>query len=166
MIVRLHLLLGLAVSVPLLLWSSSGFLYALPGQVAGGAAYSAIDPARVRISPAEALRRASDLAGRPLPITALTLAQKDGRVAYEAIGGLGMDSVTIDAETGVAALTAPPSRRTQFFRQAHFFWFAGRGQLPLLAGFALLACASVATGLCLATRRLVRRAGAGSGPQR
>lgn len=154
MLVRLHLLLGLAVSLPLLLWSSSGFLYALPGQVQGGATYAAIDPARVRISPADALARASAFAGRPLPITALTLEQKNGRVAYEAIGGLGMDSVTVDAETGAGALTAPPSRRTQFFRQAHFFWFAGRAQVPLLAGAALLSFASAVTGLLLATRRL------------
>ena len=159
MLVRIHLALGLAVSAPLFFWALSGLLYALPGQVSspeggGGGAYAAIDPARLLVSPTEALRRASDFAGRPLPITALTLQQRDGRVTYEAIGGLGMDSVTVDAETGAAALTAPPRPLARFFRQAHFFYFAGRFQILLLASFAALSCASVLTGLLLASRRL------------
>jgi uncharacterized iron-regulated membrane protein len=151
---RIHLALGLAVSVPLLLWSASGLVYALPGQVLGGASYAAIEPGRIRILPDEALRRASAVAGRTLPTTALTLEQKDGRLAYEAVGGLGMDSITVDAESGAAALTPPPPALTRFFRQAHFFAFAGRAQVPLLAGCALLALCSVLTGLLLAARML------------
>ncbi len=159
MLVRIHLALGLAVSTPLFFWALSGLLYALPGQVDGGGAYAAIDPSRLRLDPAEALRRASELAGRPLSITALTLQQRDGRLAYEAIGGMGMDSVTVDAETGAVQLTSPPRPLTRFFRQAHFFWFAGRLQIPLLVLCAALSCASVLSGLLLALRRLRRSAG-------
>ena len=154
MLVRIHLALGLAVSLPLFCWALSGLLYALPGQVDGGGAYAAIDPAAVHIGPDEALRRASAFAGRPLPITALTLQQRDGRASWEAIGGLGMDSVTIDAGSGAAQLTSPPRPLTRFFRQAHFFWFAGRLQVPLLLLFTALSCLSVLTGLLLSLRRL------------
>jgi uncharacterized iron-regulated membrane protein len=154
MLVRLHLALGLAVSVPLFFWALSGLVYTVSSSEDGGGAYAAIEPSRVRLGPAEALRRASDFAGHALPITALTLQQRDGRATYEAIGGLGMDSVTVDAESGKASLTAPPRPRTRFFRQAHFFYFAGRLQIPLLAAFAALSCASVLSGLLLASRRL------------
>lgn len=154
LLLRVHLVLGLAVSVPLFFWSLSGLVYALPGAVEGGGSYAAIEPARLQVGPAQALRAANLFAGRPLPITALTLAQKDGRLAWEAVGGLGMDSVTIDAGSGTAALTAPPSAATRFFRQAHFLYFSGRAQVPLLLLFAALSCCSVLSGLWLATRRL------------
>ena len=154
LLLRVHLVLGLLVSLPLLGWAASGLFYALPGQVAGGATYAPIDAARVRVGPAQALAAANALAGRALPITALTLEEKDGALAWEAIGGLGMDSVTVDAVTGAARLTAPPDARTRFFRQAHFWWFAGRAQTALLALFAALSCASVVSGLWLATRRI------------
>ena len=157
MLVRIHLALGLAVSAPLFFWSLSGLLYALPGQVDGGGAYAAIDPSRLKVGPGEALRRASEFAGRPLPVTALTLQQRDGAVAWEAIGGMGMDSVTVDAETGAARLTPAPRPLTRFFRQAHFFWFADRLQVPLLVLCAALACGSVLSGLLLAARRLAAR---------
>ena len=156
-LLRVHLLLGLAVSVPLFFWSLSGLVYAMPGAVEGGGSYAAIEPARLEIDPAQALRAASLFAGRPLPITALTLAQKDGRLAWEAVGGLGIDSITIDAESGAASLTAPPRAATRFFRQAHFFYFSGRAQVPLLLLFAALSSCSVLSGLLLATRRLRRK---------
>ncbi len=139
--------------MPLFFWALSGLLYALPVSSVAGSSYAAIDPARLLVAPPEALRRASDFAGRPLPVTALTLQQRDGRLSYEAIGGLGMDSVTVDAETGAASLTAPPQPLTRFFRQAHFFYFAGRFQIPLLVFFAALSCASLLSGLLLAWRR-------------
>lgn len=157
MLVRIHLALGLAVSAPLFFWALSGLVYALPGQVDGGGGYASIDPSRLRLGPGEALRRASEFAGRPLPITALTLQQRDGHVAWEAIGGMGMESVTVDAETGAARLTSPPRPLTRFFRQAHFFWFAGRHQVSLLVLFAALSCGSVLTGLSLALHRLRAR---------
>lgn len=156
-LLRLHLVLGLAVSVPLFFWSLSGLVYALPGAVESGGAYAAIEPARLRISPGDALARANQFAGRALPITALTLAQKDGQLAWEAVGGLGMDSISVDAKSGKATLTAPPSAATRFFRQAHFFSFAGSAQVPLLALFAALSCCSVLSGLALAARRLSGR---------
>jgi len=160
-LLRLHLVLGLLVSVPLFCWSLSGLLYALPGAVESGPAYAAIEPARLRVAPAEALAQADRFAGRALPITALTLALKDGRLAWEAVGGLGMDSVSVDAESGQAGLTARPGAATRFFRQAHFFYFAGRAQVPLLAFFAALSCASVVSGLALAARRLGAKSAAG-----
>ena len=77
-IYQLHLLLGVAVSIPVLAWALSGFLYALPNTVEGGTVEK-IDAARVRISPPEAMAKASELAGKTLPTTALTLLMKDGR---------------------------------------------------------------------------------------
>jgi len=77
-IYRAHVWLGLAVAVPVLLWASSGLLYALPGAVEGGQV-EAIDAARVRVPPGEAMRRADEFAGRALPVTALTLLMRDGR---------------------------------------------------------------------------------------
>ena len=60
---QLHLILGIFVSIPLLAWSLSGFLYALPNTVEGGAVEN-IDVARLKISPAEAISEASELAGK------------------------------------------------------------------------------------------------------
>src|SRR5438067_353655 len=98
-IYRAHVWLGLAVAAPVLLWASSGLLYALPGAVEGGQV-ERIDAARVRVSPGDAMRRADEFAGRALPVTALTLLMRDGRPVYQAIGGMGADSLLVDAETG------------------------------------------------------------------
>ncbi|HVQ56742.1 MAG TPA: PepSY domain-containing protein, partial [Pyrinomonadaceae bacterium] len=98
-----HLILGLLVSIPVLAWALSGFLYALPNTVEGGTVEK-IDAARVKVSPAEAIAKANELAGKQLPTTALTLLMKDGRPQYQSIGGLGADSIFIDAETGEAKM--------------------------------------------------------------
>ena len=98
-IYQLHLILGILVSIPVLAWALSGFLYALPNAVEGGAVEK-IDPSRVKVTAPEAIAKASDLAGKQLPTTALTLLMKDGRPQYQSIGGLGADSIFIDAETG------------------------------------------------------------------
>jgi len=66
-----HLILGLLVSIPVLAWALSGFLYALPNTVEGGTVEK-IDAARVKITPAEAIAKANELAGKKLPTTALT----------------------------------------------------------------------------------------------
>ena len=71
-IYQLHLWLGLFVSIPVLAWALSGFLYALPNTVEGGT-IEKIDASRVKISPAEAMQKANELAGKQLPTTALTL---------------------------------------------------------------------------------------------
>ena len=145
---RLHGWLGLAVAAPVLLWASSGLLYALPGAVEGGEVRP-VEAARVRVTPAEAMRRANEFAGRELPTTALTLLTRDGRPVYQAVGGMGADSLLIDAETGEVIKTPPPGVLTRYFRQAHFYFFAGRWQVPLLVGFAALACLSALTGIYL-----------------
>lgn len=147
-IYKLHLLLGLAAAIPLLGWAASGFLYSLPNAVEGGVVEN-IAAARVRISPAEAMASANRLAGRELPTTALTLLMKDGRPQYQSIGGLGADSIFIDAETGVAEFSKPPTARTRFFREAHFYFFAGRWQVPLLLILSGIATLSVLTGIYL-----------------
>ncbi len=147
-IYQLHLLLGIVVSIPVLAWALSGFLYALPNTVEGGAVEK-IDTTRVVISPADAMARASELAGKPLPTTALTLLMKEGRPQYQSIGGLGADSIFIDAETGEARYSSPPTLKTRFFREAHFYFFAGTWQVTLLLAFSALAALSAMTGIYL-----------------
>jgi uncharacterized iron-regulated membrane protein len=147
-IYRTHTWLGLIVAVPLLAWTSSGLLYAWPNAVEGGKIES-IAATRVRVTPAEALQRADDFAGRKLPTTALTLLMRNGRPVYQAIGGMGADSLLIDAETGQVMKTPPPSLMTRYFRQAHFYFFAGRWQVPLLIGASALACLSALSGMYL-----------------
>ena len=144
----MHLWLGLFVSIPVLAWAISGFLYALPNTVEGGT-IEKIDSTRVKIAPNEAMIKANELAGKTLPTTALTLLMKDGRPVYQSIGGLGADSIFIDAETGEVRMSAPPSLKTRFFREAHFYFFAGSWQVPLLLIFSALAALSALTGMYL-----------------
>jgi uncharacterized iron-regulated membrane protein len=157
---KLHLILGALAAVPVLAWAASGFLYALPNTVEGGVIEN-IDASRVAVSPAAAMASANELAGRQLPTTALTLLMKDGRPQYQAIGGLGAESIFIDAETGAAAFSKPPSLKTRFFREAHFYFFAGKWQVTLLLIFSAIAALSALSGIYLNifywTRRLRRR---------
>ena len=148
LIYQLHLWLGLIVSIPVLAWALSGFLYALPNTVEGGSVEK-IDSSRVKIAPSEAMNKASELAGKTLPTTALTLLMKDGRPVYQSIGGLGAESIFVDAETGAAEMSKPPSLKTRFFREAHFYFFAGRWQVTLLLIFSALAAVSALTGIYL-----------------
>lgn len=148
LIYRAHRWLGLAVALPVLAWATSGLLYAWPGAVEGGQV-ERIDAARVRVAPAEALKRAGEFAGRELPTTALTLLMRDGRPVYQAVGGMGADSLLIDAETGAVTKTPDPSLKTRYFRQAHFYFFAGGWQVPLLVLMSALAALSAASGLYL-----------------
>lgn len=145
---RIHIWLGLFVAIPVLAWASSGLLYAWPQAIEGGSV-QAISIDRVRITPSEALERANKLAGRELPTTALTLLMRDGQPVYQAVGGMGADSILIDAETGSVMKTPPPGMLTKYFRQAHFYFFAGTWQVPLLVGFSGLACLSVLSGIYL-----------------
>jgi len=148
LIYRAHIWLGLIIAIPVFAWASSGLLYAWPNAVEGGKVES-IDATRVRVLPSEALAKASEFAGRKLPTTALTLLMRDGRPVYQAIGGMGADSLLIDAETGAVIKTPPPGALTRYFRQAHFYFFAGGWQVPLLVGVSALACISAASGLYL-----------------
>jgi uncharacterized iron-regulated membrane protein len=156
-----HLILGLLVSIPVLAWALSGFLYALPNAVEGGTVEK-IDVGRVKVTPADAMASANALAGKQLPTTALTLLMKDGRPQYQSIGGLGADSIFIDAETAEAKMADPPSAKTRFFREAHFYFFAGSWQAALLLVFSALACLSVFSGIYLSivywTRQIRSRA--------
>src|SRR2546425_9020861 len=147
-IYRLHIWLGLIVAIPVLAWASSGLLYAWPNAVEGGKIES-IDATRVRVLPSEALTKASQFAGRKLPTTALTLLMREGRPVYQAIGGMGADSLLIDAETGVVTKTPPPGLLTRYFWQAHFYFFAGSWQTKLLITLSALAWISTISGLYL-----------------
>jgi uncharacterized iron-regulated membrane protein len=147
-IYKLHTWLGLIIAIPVLAWASSGLLYAWPNTVEGGK-METIDATRVRVAPSESLAKASEFAGRKLPTTALTLLMRDGRPVYQAIGGMGADSLLIDAETGTVIKTPPPGLLTRYFRQAHFYFFAGTWQVPLLIAMTALACASALSGLYL-----------------
>ena len=147
-IYRTHIWLGLIVAVPVFAWASSGLLYAWPNAVEGGRVES-IDATRVRVLPSEAMAKANEFAGRKLPTTALTLLVRDGHPVYQAIGGMGADSLLIDAENGTVIKTPPPGALTRYFRQAHFYFFAGTWQVPVLLGLSVLACISAASGLYL-----------------
>ena len=148
LIYRTHLWLGLIVAIPVLAWASSGLLYAWPSAVEGGKIES-IDATRVRVSPSEAMAKANEFAGKKLPTTALTLLMRDGRPVYQSIGGMGADSLLIDAENGMVIKTPPPGALTRYFRQAHFYFFAGTWQVPLLLGLSALAGISAFSGLYL-----------------
>jgi uncharacterized iron-regulated membrane protein len=62
---------------------------------------------------------------------------------------MGADSLLIDAETGEVQKTPPPNLATRYFRQAHFYYFAGSWQVLLLIAFSTLACLSALTGIYL-----------------
>jgi hypothetical protein len=47
------------------------------------------------------------------------------------------------------AKTPPPRALTRYFRQAHFYFFAGSWQVTALILFAALACISAISGLYL-----------------
>src|SRR5882672_870239 len=145
---RAHTWLGIIVALPVLAWASSGLLYAWPNTVEGGRIEN-IRASSVRITPAEAMTRANNFAGKQLPTTALTLLMRGGRPVYQAIGGMGADSLLIDAETGAVARTPPPGALTRYFRQAHFYFFAGSWQVPMLIAMAALASISALSGLYL-----------------
>ena len=147
-IYRAHIWLAFVVALPVLAWTSSGLLYAWPNAVEGGKV-ERLDTTRIRVSLSEALSKANEFAGRNLPTTALTLLMRDGRPVYQAIGGMGADSLLIDAETGAVVLTPPPGALTRYFRQAHFYFFAGSWQVPLLIGVSALAGLSAMSGLYL-----------------
>ncbi len=147
-IYQVHLILGMIVSIPVLAWALSGFLYALPNMVEGGSVEK-IDATRVKVLPSDAMLKANELAGKELPTTALTLLMKDGRPQYQSIGGLGADSIFIDAETGEARMSAPPSLKTRFFREVHFYYFTGSWQVTFLLLFSGLAALSALTGIYL-----------------
>ena len=146
-----HLVLGLVVSIPVLAWALSGFLYALPNTVEGGTVEKIV-VTRVNVSPTDAMMKANELAGTTLPTTALTLFMRDGQPQYQSIGGLGADSIFINAETGEATLSKPPTWKTRFFREAHFYFFAGSWQVTLLLIFSMLATLSALTGIYLNIR--------------
>lgn len=148
LIYKLHTWLGLIVAIPVLAWASSGLLYAWPNTVEGGKVET-IDATRVHVTPSDALARASEFAGKKLPTTALTLLMRDGRPVYQAIGGMGADSLLIDADNGTVIKTPPPGALTRYFREAHFYFFAGTWQVPLLITMAALASASALSGLYL-----------------
>src|SRR2546422_1537525 len=148
LVYRTHTWLGIIVAVPVLAWASSGLLYAWPNAVEGGKVEN-IRASGVMIAPAKALARANEFAGRELPTTALTLLMRDGRPVYQAIGGMGADSLLIDAETGAVVKTPAPGVLTRYFRQAHFYYFAGSWQVPLLMAVAALAGISALSGLYL-----------------
>ena len=142
--------------MPVLAWASSGLLYAWPNTIEGGKIEN-IRASGVVITPAQAMSRANQFAGRELPTTALTLLMRGGRPVYQAIGGMGADSLLIDAATGEVTTTPPPGALTRYFRQAHFYFFAGSWQMPLLIILSSLACASAFSGIYLNLKLWLRK---------
>ena len=152
-ILRIHILLGIVFAIPVFAWASSGLLYALPDTVEGGA-INQIDSSRPLLSPQDAVSLANRFSGRKLPLTALTLLMRGNHPVYQAIGGMGADSLLIDAESGEVIKTPPPGILTRYFRQAHFYFFAGRFQVLFLVLFSALSAISALTGVYLAARWL------------
>ena len=148
LIYQLHIWLGLFVSIPLLAWASSGLIYSLPNRVEGGKVET-IAVEKIKVAPVDAMQKANEFANRQLPTTALTLLMRDGELVYQAVGGMGAESLLINAETGAVVQTPPPNWATRYFRQAHFYYFAGAWQVPLLILFSALACLSALTGVYL-----------------
>ena len=74
---------------------------------------------------------------------------RDGHPVYQAIGGMGADSLLIDAETGTVSKMPQPGALTRYFRQAHFYFFAGSWQTALLVMLSALASVSALSGLYL-----------------
>lgn len=147
-IYRTHIWLGLLVAIPVLAWTSSGLLYAWPNAVEG-ATIESIAAERLRVTPAQAMQRANEFAGKKLPTTALTLLMRQGHPVYQAVGGMGAGSLLINAETGQVVKTPPPGLLTRYFRQAHFYFFAGSWQVALLIAFSGLAFLSACSGIYL-----------------
>lgn len=135
-------------ALPVLAWATSGLLYAWPRAVEGGRVET-IEATRVLISAPDAIARADAFAKRRLPLTALTLLMRDGRPVYQAVGGMGAESLLVDAETGKVVQAPPPGNLTRYFRQAHFYFFAGAWQVPLLILMSALASLSALTGIYL-----------------
>jgi len=156
LIYRAHTWLGIIVALPVLAWTSSGLLYAWPNAVEGGRVES-IQASLVRITPAEAMLRANQFTGKQLPTTALTLLMRQGRPVYQAIGGMGADSLLIDAETGAVVKTPLPGVLTRYFRQAHFYFFAGTWQVSLLITLSAVAFVSALSGIYLNLTLWLRR---------
>ncbi len=148
---RAHIWLGMLVSIPLLAWTTSGLIYALPNRVEEGK-IETIARQRVRVSPDEAMMLANEHAGRELPTTALTLLMRENRPVYQAVGGMGAESLLIDAETGSVIQTPPPNLATRYFRQAHFYYFAASWQVPLLIFLTMLSTLSILSGIYLNIR--------------
>lgn len=147
-IYQLHIWLGVIVSIPVLAWASSGLIYSLPNTVEGNKV-DVIDSNRVKIPAPEAIEKAHVFAGKKLPMTALTLLMRDGKPFYQAVGGMGADSLLIDAESGEVLKTPPSNFATRYFREAHFYFFAGSWQIWLLILMSALACLSTLTGIYL-----------------
>lgn len=146
LIYQAHILLGLLVAIPVLAWSLSGFLYALPDTIEGSK-YEAIDETRIGIGPTQAIEKARTFAGTNLPVSSLTLQKRNGIVEYLAISGT--DSILINAETGEALKTPPPGIATRFFREAHFYFFLYPWNVALILVFTGMSCLSVLSGFYL-----------------
>ena len=152
---RLHLWLRLAVSIPVLAWSVSGFLLAIPPGVVEGEPYVAIDARRVNLSPAEAVVAVDKHLGKACEPTAITLEQRGETARYSVFGKQG--SFRVDAQTGEVTKPPPPSQKTKLIRHAHFFNFAGGWNTALLLLFSLLSACSTLSGLWLATTTFKKR---------
>jgi uncharacterized iron-regulated membrane protein len=74
---------------------------------------------------------------------------RNGHPVYQAIGGMGADSLLINAETGEVTKTPPPGILTRYFREAHFYFFAGSWQVPLLVALSAVAFLSALSGIYL-----------------
>ncbi len=145
---RVHLWLGLAVSIPVFSWSLSGFLLALPPEMREGEPYAIIERQRVLVSPVQAIQAVDEFLGIESQLTSLNLEQRGQNPIYRAFGKYG--GFLVDAQTGEVRPAPPPSKQTSWIRNAHFFNFAGPARTMLLLIFSFLAGCSALSGILLA----------------
>lgn len=139
----------------MLAWSISGFLLAVPPGAIEGEPYSVIEPRRVLISPAGAIEAVDKHLGKPSELTAISLEQRGNKATYSAFGKNG--AFLIDAETGAVGKPPPPSKRTVWIRNAHFFHFAGSWKTTLLLLFSFLSACLTFSGFWMVGGYLRRR---------
>jgi hypothetical protein len=147
MLRKIHLILGLLVSLPVLGWSISGFFLALPPAKNSSEAYQAIEVSKVLLTSADALRIANDQLGPGANITSLSLEQRGGSSFYSVFGSGG--ALRIDATTGQVRQPVATPTSTNLLRHAHFYNFAGRWRTMILLLLSALSACSTLTGLML-----------------
>lgn len=153
-LLRIHLVLGMLVTLPLLAWSASGFFLALPTGSVSGQAYRMIDFDSVKLTPAQAKTALESELGRPVTTSSLTIEQRGPAPRYSAF--VAGKTYWVDAKHGSISQPPPPSPMTQWVRDAHFFNFAGPFRNGFLIGFSLLAFLSSLSGMLLLSLNLKR----------
>lgn len=143
----IHIYLGLAVSLPVLAWSVSGFFLALPPGAISGEPYNVVETHRIKVTAEEALEAVQKFSGQEPKATSIGLEQRGETIRYSIFGKGG--SFRVNAVTGVVSKPPPTPHKTKLIRHAHFFNFSGAWRTSLLLLFSSLTALSTLSGLVL-----------------